>query len=1299
MRNPRAQSATEFLIQYSWAVIIMIVALSAVVLIATAQHQVTVTPSYCYISPELNCYQTIVGVNSIGSTITTYFTNTQTKSIVLTGYTIAPTSTSSYYQGICNVTTLAPGQSAQCTSNIQGFTPPAGSQLNPVFYIQYQLCSTSCAAGPAVNTAGTAVVSTPSIHPFTASTTLGSSSTTLVSSIVSSSTSSSSTLSSSTLSSSTLSSSTLSSTTTVIPLTVVVSPTSASVDSGQSQTLTATPSGGSGSYSYQWYSNAGCTTSIGGATSSTYGASASTTYCVKVTDSLSSTASATATLTVNGALSASVSPSSSNIDSGQSQTLTATPSGGSGSYSYQWYSNAGCTTSIGGATSSTYGASASTTYCVKVTDSLSSTASATATLTVNGALSASVSPSSSNIDSGQTKTLTATPSGGSGSYSYQWYSNPSCTTSIGGATSSTYGASVSGTYCVKVTDSLSSTASATATLTVNGAFSASVSPSSSNIDSGQTQTLTASVSGGSGGYTYQWYSNSGCTTSISGATSSTYVASSSATYCVRVTDSLSSSLTATSVVTVNSPLSVLVSPSSSNIDSGQNQPLYASQSGGAPGYTFQWYSNAGCTTPISGATSPPYVASSAGTYCVKVTDSLSSTATGTAVVNVNPVLTASISPSSGAIDTGQQSLTFTASASGGSGFYIFNWYSNSGCLSQVGGGPMYMTSSAGTYCLIATDNLGSSASSTATLTVYPTLSVSISPSSSGTTDIGHSYQFTAVPSGGSNSYTYQWYQGGCGGAPLATSQSYAASQPGSYCVTVTDTTSSTATASATLSVNNPPSVSVSPTSGTIEGGQTKTFTANPSQGTTPYSYLWYYGPSCTGSVLATSQSYAASAQGSYCLLLTDAAGATASATAMLMVFPALTVMVNPPMQAIPNGNTPSPISSNPQGGSPPFSYKWYKNSCGGGVVSTSQTYAPGPLSVTTDYCVVVTDSISGTASASSVVTVMGSPPASSTTLISTTLFSTTTIAVSSTTVSSSSSSTLSSSTLSSSSSTLSSSTLSSSTLSSSTLSSSSSTLSSSTFSSTTTTIQYYTVTLQISPSAADADYFACFTTSSTSQVCTSTGSTSSVSASVAAGSTITSACYSGPGGNYQFTGWTGAFSSGTACLNPGTTVNGPLTLQANYACKATSAFLFDVPSWSGNIYGSGSTGNNQGSSVSPNLASYGTVSSIAITSTAYGNDNTYSGSVVYATAYSGVGGSSVSDSECAFTSGTQTCTSTLATPTCTNVHTSSASCTANAGSTYYPGSSGSPQVQAGGGGENSVGGTYYAIIYYTPNTC
>lgn len=246
-----------------------------------------------------------------------------------------------------------------------------------------------------------------------------------------------------------------------IVLSATVTPSSLSVDSGQTALLAANPTGGISPYSYQWYS---CTdssrtsaTAILGATSSTYSPSTATTgtyyHQAVVMDSAPTPETVTtnvATLTIDNALSATGTPSSLSVDSGQTANFTANPVGGTSPYSYQWYSCTDSTcvspTIISGETSSTYSPSTTTTgtyyYQAVVTDSASSAETATtnvATLTINGALSTILSnPSSLSVYTNQTANFTANPTGGFSPYSYQWYSctDSTCasTTIISGAT-------------------------------------------------------------------------------------------------------------------------------------------------------------------------------------------------------------------------------------------------------------------------------------------------------------------------------------------------------------------------------------------------------------------------------------------------------------------------------------------------------------------------------------------------------------------------------------------------------------------------------------------------------------------------------------------------------------------------------------------------------------------------------------------------------------------------------------------------------------------------------------------------
>jgi membrane carboxypeptidase/penicillin-binding protein PbpC len=110
-----------------------------------------------------------------------------------------------------------------------------------------------------------------------------------------------------------------------------------------------------------------------------------------------------------------------------------------------------------------------------------------------------------------------------------------------------------------------------------------------------------------------------------------------------------------------------------------------------------------------------------------------------------------------------QSVTFTSTVSGGYTPYNYQWYLNGSAVSGATLSTwMFTPLTIGTYkvYLNVTDSSGNVAiSDTATITVAPQLTISISPMSASIL-VGQSVTFTSTTSGGYPPYTYQWFLNG-----------------------------------------------------------------------------------------------------------------------------------------------------------------------------------------------------------------------------------------------------------------------------------------------------------------------------------------------------------------------------------------------------------------------------------------------------------------------------------------------------------------------------------------------------------
>ncbi len=369
----------------------------------------------------------------------------------------------------------------------------------------------------------------------------------------------------------------------------------------------------------------------------------------------------------------------------------------------------------------------------------------------------------------------------------------------------------------------------------------------------------------------------------------------------------------------------------------------------------------------------------------------------------SPLVSGTVTPSVSGIDAGQTVELSTSAATGGTTPYTYHWHvatsvstCDSGALISGATGPSYTTPAlaVGThyYCVWTSDSSTPTAevvySNVATVTVAASLSVAIDPNSP-TIPSGQSVLLTAEPSGGTGADSYTWYPGlVCSGTALATTQGYTTpdlSAGASYCVAATDSSlvPETATATANVTVQGPPlNVTVDPVAPSIDTGQAIELHAEPTGGTGPYTYDWYAGSTCTGTVIATTQNFTTptlSANSTYCVEVTDSESTPATANASVSVTVSaspLTVEITPAAPTI-GYDQAVLLTAQPSGGTGPDTLEWYAGStCSGTPLASTQTYTTPDLTSNSTFCVTAMDSAYVPASASAMAVVTVTPAAS-----------------------------------------------------------------------------------------------------------------------------------------------------------------------------------------------------------------------------------------------------------------------------------------------------------------------------------
>jgi gliding motility-associated-like protein len=477
--------------------------------------------------------------------------------------------------------------------------------------------------------------------------------------------------------------------------------------------------------------------------------------------------------------------------------------------------------------------------------------------------------------------------------------------------------------------------------------------------------LTVTISGGSGTPTYQWFSNTtnsniGGTAITTNATSSTYVPLTTAIgttyYYVEVTQSVSGCkvVSSTATVQVVGPPTISTQPLNAVACLGGTTPdLSVAVTGSTGTLNYQWFSNTTNSktggTAIAGKTAPTFAppTTTIGTlyYYVEVTQTPSGckvvSNTATVQIVAQPAITTQ--PIDNFVCQNGTTPDLTVAYSGGTGIPTYQWFSNT-TNSNTGGTALAgktaatftpPTTAVGTlYYYVqlsfATGGCTTVTSNPAKIEVVAVTLTEVVASRKNILCYGDATGNISVQgSGGVKKYTYTITGKDYTGSTISLSSgpidldvfSFATLKAGEYVLTLTDqtgclksTTPITLTQPlAPLQITNDISKSI-----TCFGKKDGSITFSILGGTAPFKIQWAHGPQ--GATLNNLE------KGVYSVVITDAGGCKVEKEFVINEPQALDLSTTVTDALDCEEQNSGAISINPFGGTPPYTYNWSNGS-------------------------------------------------------------------------------------------------------------------------------------------------------------------------------------------------------------------------------------------------------------------------------------------------------------------------------------------------------------------------------------
>jgi gliding motility-associated-like protein len=485
-------------------------------------------------------------------------------------------------------------------------------------------------------------------------------------------------------------------------------------------------------------------------------------------------------------------------------------------------------------------------YTLAVTDALSCTHVGTVAITSPPAINAIVATKTIACN-GAMSGATITTGGGIAPYTYSWSSTTN--------TSNIANTLPAGSYSVTITDLNGCTKLVPINITEPPPIQNTLTLTHASCNSYSNASASSNITGGTPAYSYTWFPVNLNSSSIGNVAAGNYT--------LLVKDSKNCTYTQSFAITQPAPITQTITHTDEfciNADGSATVNV----SGGNGSYTYTWSTNPVQTNSVA-------TNLAAGNYTLDISDLKN--CKGQAVITIGNIsnMLAQIQNKTDVSCNGSCNGTATATISGGSGPYTYNWLSIPNATNQS-----VSNLCPGQYTVKVTDALGCFTTTPLTITEPPAMSYSVN----GINVIcsGNNTTLSSTVNGGSPGYTYNWQPGNLSGpsvnvSPLLTT---------GYSLTVTDSKGCVGAIKVySVIVNAPISINAGANSLSVCPNVSTSITVNPTGGDGNYSYIWQPGNFNTNNITVNVQSTTI-----YTVTISDGCGSTPiSNTVNVNVFP------------------------------------------------------------------------------------------------------------------------------------------------------------------------------------------------------------------------------------------------------------------------------------------------------------------------------------------------------------------------------------------------------------------------------